>query len=55
MNYKANSKNESVLAKSASPTSLETNANDDSSSFNNGCCFIDYFYSMMNEFLLNKT
>ena len=55
MNYKANSKNESVLAKSASPTSLETNANDDSSSFNNGCCFNDYFYSMVSEFLLNKT
>ena len=40
---------------SANPTSLETNANDDSSGFNNGCCFIDYFYSMMNEFFLSKT
>ena len=51
----ANSKNESVLAKSANPTSLETNANDDSNSFNNDCCFNDYFYSMVSEFLLNKT
>lgn len=55
MNYKTNSKNASLLVTSASPTSLETNANDDSSSFNNDCCFNDYFYSMMNEFLLNKT
>ena len=40
---------------SANPTSLETNANDDSSDFNNGCCFNDYFYSMVSEFFLSKT